>query len=157
MKTKTLLLTAAIAAFTLMQMGCTPEETTTVTPGGTPLTSVPEVDPVIPSLLVGTEWVNRFVYQNTILGVHYDLCEDHILVFETESTGTRQIHGYPTSTIPEEYDYPDPLPFTYTYNPETGICNLYNIPGNNSFTYVYDNVQDALVDTDNSRVYFRVK
>ena len=80
MKKNILLLAAAIVAAMLMQVGCTPEETTTIAPGGNPLTEA-EVAPVKPTSLVGTEWVEHFNYQNTILGTYYDIQSDDMMMF----------------------------------------------------------------------------
>ena len=155
MKKNNLLLAAAIVAAMLMQVGCTPDETTTIAPGGNPLTEA-EVAPVKPTTLVGTEWVWRDRYVNTHYNVDDDL--EHRLVFETDSTGNRHIHVYPTSTNPYEFEWPDVYPFTYIYDTVTGVCDWYNIPGNNHIVMSYNIDLDAFVDTTySSRIYYRVK
>lgn len=153
MKKNILLLAAAIVAAMLMQVGCTPEETATIAPGGNPLTEA-EVAPVKPTSLVGTEWVYHSEYHNW--GV--DESDDTRLVFETDSTGSRHTHIYPTSTNPYEFEWPDVYPFTYIYDTVTGVCDWYNIPGNNHIVMSYNIDLDAFVDTTySSRIYYRVK
>lgn len=158
MKKNNLLLTAAIVAVMLMQVGCTPEETTTIAPGGNPLTEA-EVAPVKPTSLVGTEWVEHFNYQNTILGTYYDIQSDDMMMFETDSTGSRYSHYYPTSTNPYEYDS-EVYPFTYTYDSILGRCEWYNIPGNNYFVMDYNIDLDAFIvvnQYNDTSIYYRVK
>lgn len=122
-------------------------------------TAVPhqvDVAPVKPTTLVGTEWVYRDRYVNTHYNVDSDL--EHRLVFETDSTGNRHIHVYPTSTNPYEFEWPDVYPFTYIYDTVTGVCDWYNIPGNNHIVMSYNIDLDAFVDTTySSRIYYRVK
>ena len=157
MKKRFLLLAVAIVAAMLMQVGCTPEDTTTIVPGGTPLTET-EVGHVKPTSLVGTEWVSYFVYQETIMGTYYDLKSDDIMMFETDSTGSRYSHFYPTSTVPNEFDSPT-YPFTYTYDSILGRCEWYNIPGNNYFVMEYNIDLDAFIvinSYNDTSVYFRV-
>ena len=152
------MLTAAIAAVMLMQVGCTPEDTTVIVPGSNPLTET-EVGHVMPTSLIGTEWVRHFKYQETILGTYYDVCSDDMMMFETDSTGSRYSHFYPTSTIPYESDSPT-YPFTYTYDSVLGRCEWYNIPGNNYFVMDYNIDLDAFIEinSDNdTSIYFRVK
>lgn len=156
MKKNNLLLAAAIVAAMLVQVGCTPEETTTIAPGGNPLTEA-EVAPVKPTTLVGTEWVWRQRVIDTVVGIIYDEDLDHRLVFETDSTGSRHIHVYQTSTHPEEFDWPDVYPFTYNYDTASGECEWYNIVANQHITMVYNIDQDAFVNASGYMVYYRVK
>ena len=125
-------------------------------------TAVPhqvDVAPVKPTSLVGTEWVEHFNYQNTILGTYYDIQSDDMMMFETDSTGSRYSHYYPTSTNPYEYDS-EIYPFTYTYDSILGRCEWYNIPGNNYFVMDYNIDLDAFIvvnQYNDTAIYYRVK
>ena len=157
MKTKVLMLAAVVAAFALMQVGCTPEEITVIPQGGTLLTQEPEVAHSVPVSLVGTEWKRHEEWVSHYEGMDYEMIDDVVLVFETDSSGVREVHGYPSSNVPEEWSL-GPYPFTYTYDSVTGTCYFHNISANNDFVYVYNLELDALVRTDaSSRTYYRVK
>ncbi|MBQ8704029.1 MAG: hypothetical protein IJ524_06605 [Bacteroidales bacterium] len=135
-------------------------QTGTYTGTAVPLTLEPDQDPVIPTSLVGTEWIEHYEDSFTVLGTYYEFNTDTRLVFETDSTGNRCVHEYPTSTNPYDFDYPDRLPFTYTYDSVLGRCEWYNIPGNNTFVMDYNIELDAFVYIsrhNDTSIYFRVK
>ena len=145
---------AVIVAFSLAQMGCTPEEITPVGPEDNPqLLATEETNP-IPTTLVGTEWKRHYDGWVTAGGT-YHIKIDYVLSFETDSTGLRKGHFFETETEP---DYDTAIAFTYTYDPVTGLCGYVNSFDNMYTEMLYDAERDAFVVTDGDHfVYYRIR